>query len=335
MITSPQNDKLKEIRRLQRHPDDRFVAEGEDLVAAAEQAGWPPVYRLVAGVDVDPALLDAVSGLGSGTRIIGVYERRYAAPAGPLCVALWGVRDPGNVGAVLRSALAFGAASVALGPDCADPFGPKAVRASMGAIFVLPVARVDDPADLPGARIGLAARTGAPLTGPLDGPVTIVVGAERTGLPDDVLAACDAVAHIPIASESLNAAMAATVGLYEVTRGRAPATAGQVPAADTRTTAAADTRATADPGASAATAAQDPTPDTRTTADPGASAATAAQDPTPDTRTTADPGASTATAAQDPTPGTRTTADPGAVADVLAEPAPPASNPRIARVGAS
>ena len=100
MITSPQNDKLKEIRRLQRHPEDRFVAEGEDLVAAAEQAGWPAVYRLEAGVDVDPALLDAVSGLGSGTRVLGVYERRYTAPAGPLCVALWGVRDPGNVGAV-------------------------------------------------------------------------------------------------------------------------------------------------------------------------------------------------------------------------------------------
>ena len=303
MITSPQNDKLKEIRRLQRHPEDRFVAEGEDLVAAAEQAGWPAVYRLEAGVDVDPALLDAVSGLGSGTRILGVYERRYTAPAGPLCVALWGVRDPGNVGAVLRSALAFGAASVALGPDCADPFGPKAVRASMGAIFKLPVARVDDPADLPGVLIGLAARTGAALTGPLDGPVTILVGAERTGLPDDVLAACDAVAHIPIASESLNAAMAATVALYEVTRGRAPATAGPASTADTHATA--DTHTTAD---------------TPTTAD---------------TRTTADPGAAAATAGQDPTPDARTTADPGAVADVLAESSPPASNARIARVGAS
>jgi RNA methyltransferase, TrmH family len=299
MITSPQNDKLKEIRRLQRRPEDRFVAEGEDLVAAAEQAGWPAVYRLEAGVDVEPALLDAVSGLGSGTRVIGVYERRYAAPGGPLCVALWGVRDPGNVGAVLRSALAFGAASVALGPDCADPFGPKAVRASMGAIFALPVARVDDPADLPGARIGLAARTGAPLTGPLDGPVTIVVGAERTGLPGDVLAACNAVAHIPIASESLNAAMAATVALYEVTRGRAPACAGRASTADSRIAATADPATTAD------------------TTDP------------------ADPGAATPAAGEDPTPDTRTTADPGAVADVLAEPAPPASNPRIARVSAS
>ncbi len=277
MITSPQNDKLREIRRLQRHPDDRFVAEGEDLVAAAEQAGWPAVYRLEAGVDVDPALLDAVSGLGSGTRVLGVYERRYAAPAGPLCVALWGVRDPGNVGAVLRSALAFGATSVALGPDCADPFGPKAVRASMGAIFALPVARVDDPTELPGAKIGLAARTGAPLTGPLDGPVTVLVGAERTGLPDDVLAVCDAVAHIPIASESLNAAMAATVALYEVTRGRAPAAADLASTLDTHATG--DTWTTADPGAAATAAGPASTPDTRTAADPRAVADVLAESP--------------------------------------------------------
>jgi RNA methyltransferase, TrmH family len=265
MITSPQNEKLKEIRRLQRRPEDRFVAEGEDLVAAAEAAEWRAVYTLEAGVDVEPALLDAVSALGSGTRVIGVYERRLRAPAGPLCVALWGVRDPGNVGAVLRSALAFGAGSVALGPDCADPFGPKAVRASMGAIFALPVARVDDPADLPGMRIGLAARTGAPLAGPLDGPLTIIVGAERTGLSDDVLAACDVVAHIPIATDSLNAAMAATVALYEVTRGRAPASRGSArppggtatadqaakrkEAAATDEAATADTRAPADPEA--------------------------------------------------------------------------------------
>ena len=220
MITSPHNDKLREIRRLQRRREERFVAEGEDLVEAAEQAGWTPVYRLRAGVDIAPELLNDVSALGSGTRVLAVYERRLHAPAGPLCVALWGVRDPGNVGTVLRSALAFGAASVALGPDCADPFAPKAVRASMGAIFALPVARVTDVDELPGERIALAARGGAPLAGPLPEPATLIVGAERSGLPAEVLDACDRVAHIPIASESLNAAMAATIALYEATRGR-------------------------------------------------------------------------------------------------------------------
>ncbi len=235
MITSPHNDKLKEIRRLSRRREARFVAEGEDLVEAAQQAGWQAVYRLEAGVDVEPALLHEVSALGSGTRVLAVYERRWATPAGPLCVALWGVRDPGNVGTILRSALAFGAASVALGPDCADPYGPKAVRASMGAIFALDIARIADPAELPGTRIALAAGAGEPLAGPLDQPVTLVVGAEREGLPADVVAACDRTAHVPIASESLNAAVAASVALYEATRGTPVTGADRPPAAHPRT----------------------------------------------------------------------------------------------------
>jgi RNA methyltransferase, TrmH family len=219
VITSPHNEKLKEVRRLRRRRERRFVAEGEDLLEAAAAAGWPAVYELRSGVDVEPELLDAVSGLGSGTRALGVFEQRWAVPTGPLCVALWGVHDPGNVGTVLRSARAFGAASVAIGPGTADPFGTKAVRASMGAIFEVPVARVEDLAALPAPRVALAAREGEPLNGPASG--TLVVGAEREGLPAEVVAACDEVRHIAIDSESLNAAMAATVALYEWTRVRA------------------------------------------------------------------------------------------------------------------
>lgn len=216
MITSPHNDKLKEVRRLQRRREGRFVAEGEDLLQAAADAGWPAVYELRADVDVEAALLDGVSGLGSGTRALGVYKQRWAKPTGPLCVALWGVHDPGNVGTVLRSAAAFGAASVAIGPDTADPFGPKAVRASMGAIFSMPVARVASVAQLPAPRTALVVGGGDVLRGP--GAGTLVVGAEREGLPDEVVAACDRAARIEIAGDSLNAAMAATIALYEWTR---------------------------------------------------------------------------------------------------------------------
>jgi TrmH family RNA methyltransferase len=131
---------------------------------------------------------------------------------------LWGVKDPGNVGTVLRGALAFGASSVVLGPGTADPYGPKAVRASMGAIFAVPVARVETIDELPGTTIALDARRGAPLRGPAEGTVSLVIGAERAGLPQDVLDACDRAAHIPIANESLNAAMAATLAVYELTR---------------------------------------------------------------------------------------------------------------------
>jgi RNA methyltransferase, TrmH family len=232
-ITSPHNERLKEIRKLARRrardQTGRFVAEGEDLLAAADAAGWPALERYCAAgsglggpdwVEVEPELLASVSQLGSGTRALGVYEQRWAgALGGPLCVALHGIADPGNVGTVLRSALAFGAASVALGPGCADPYGPKAVRASMGAVFAVPLARYTSvAAELPGTAIALDARAEEALQGPVGGPVTIVVGAERTGLPDDVLAACARRARIPIRSESLNAAMAATVALYELTR---------------------------------------------------------------------------------------------------------------------
>jgi TrmH family RNA methyltransferase len=232
MITSTHNPRLKELRKLHRRRERErsglFLAEGEDLVAAAIAAGRPAVhgYRLAgtaiggaAFEDVDQSALASVSSLGSGTRAIGVYEQRFGKPLGPLCVYLHGVADPGNVGTVLRSALAFGASSVVLGPGCADPHSPKAVRASMGAIFAVPLARMSDVGELPGERCALVAGAGEPIWNMGgEGPLTLLVGAEREGLPAELVEACEWVAHIPIASESLNAAMAATVALYEMTR---------------------------------------------------------------------------------------------------------------------
>jgi RNA methyltransferase, TrmH family len=230
-ITSHHNPRLKELRSLQRRRarerSGRFAAEGEDLLAAADAAGWPALARYCAagsglgGLEVAPQALARASTLGSGTRAIGVYEQRWGAPAGPLCVYLYGIRDPGNVGTILRCAQAFAASSVALGPGCADPYAPKAVRASMGAVFAVPLARAGVE-ELPGERIALAPRAGDPLRGPLAGETTVLVGAEREGLPDEALARCERVAHIPIAGESLNAAVAAAVALYELTRMAAP-----------------------------------------------------------------------------------------------------------------
>jgi TrmH family RNA methyltransferase len=238
-IASPQNPRLKSVRHLHtkrgRARSATFLAEGEDLIAAAELAGRPALegYRLAGSElgngdfhDVERSALASVSALGSGTRVIGVYEQRWARPVGPLCVYLHRVGDPGNVGTVLRSAHAFGASCVALGPGCADPHGPKAVRASMGAIFSVPLARVADVLELPGERVALAAdATEALIAPPPAGGLTLLVGAERDGLPEEVVAACERAARIPIATDSLNAAMAATIALYEMTRGpdRCPA----------------------------------------------------------------------------------------------------------------
>jgi RNA methyltransferase, TrmH family len=233
-ITSPTNKHVVEARRLSRsnarRESGRFVAEGEDLNEAAAAAGTAAHYVLCAEghsgapaaadcIEVSAALMAKISTLGSSSRVIGVYEQRWEAPAGPLAVALWGVRDPGNIGTVLRAAVAFGAASVVLGPGCADPYGPKAVRASMGAIFAGRLAHCSSIAELPGQVVALVPGAGKALAGPLEGTATLLLGGERQGLPPEILAQCHEVCHIAqVAGDSLNVAMAATVALYEVTR---------------------------------------------------------------------------------------------------------------------
>jgi TrmH family RNA methyltransferase len=236
MITSGANPRLKLVRRLHsRRQRDRlglFVCEGEDLVAAALDAGLEPVEalldaerpaleaRLPAAERVASRLLADVSALGHPPRVVAVF-RRDALPRGyrDVVLALWHVADPGNVGTLVRSADAFGA-SVALSPGCADPTGPRALRASAGAVFRVPLGRFDEA---PGRRVGLVPRGGVALADLDLGPGTaFVLGAEREGLPESVAAGCDAIATIPqaAAAESLNVAMAGTVALYELSRRR-------------------------------------------------------------------------------------------------------------------
>jgi RNA methyltransferase, TrmH family len=193
-----------------------FVVEGEDLVQAGLDAGLEPEELLVADENVPAELLASVSALPHPARRIAVF-RRDDLPRGarPLGLALWRVGDPGNLGTILRTADAFGPAFVALSEGCADPTGPKAVRASMGAVFRVPLAKFDDA---PGRRVALVAHGGEPLEEVgLDGPVTFVLGSEREGLPEPVLSSCEARASIPLepGAESLNVAVAAALALYE------------------------------------------------------------------------------------------------------------------------
>jgi TrmH family RNA methyltransferase len=220
MIRSPDNDKLKTIRKLAqkrwREKLGLFAAEGEDLVAAADDAGWEPVLVLRSGEDVEPKLLHAVSSLGSGSRVIGVYEQRWSSPGGTLSVWLRGVEDPGNVGTIIRSAHALADGPVVLGPGCADPYSPKAVRATMGSLFARPPSRAGFD-ELAGTRVALDTSASDRL-GELAPPVVLCLGAERHGLPDDLLQAAEATARIPLRAdgpESLNVAMTAAIALYE------------------------------------------------------------------------------------------------------------------------
>jgi RNA methyltransferase, TrmH family len=220
LIESRQNEKLRLVRKLLSAPKHRvetglFAVESEDLVEAAAAAGIEPVELLVAGENVLPELLGEVSTLGHAPRVIGIY-RRADLPTGSreVVLALWRVSDPGNVGTLLRTADAFGA-GVSLSPECADPVGPRALRASAGAIFRVPLVAWDE---LPERRIALVAHGGTPLThAQLEPPVTLFLGSEREGLPESLAADCSNVTiSLPGDAESLNVAAAAAIALYEL-----------------------------------------------------------------------------------------------------------------------
>ena len=225
MITSAHNPQLKAIRRLHdkrhREREGLCVAEGEDLVDAALTAGHEPELLLVAGEDVEPRLLDAVSTLGSGTRVVGVFRQVWARPGGEVSVYLHGVADPGNVGTVIRSTHALADGPVVVGPGTADPWSPKALRASMGSAFARPPARAGFH-ELPGATVALVPRGAPPLWEATPArPLTLCLGGERDGLPAELSERATARASIPLRAggpDSLNVAMAATVALYELNR---------------------------------------------------------------------------------------------------------------------
>jgi TrmH family RNA methyltransferase len=219
VIVSRDNEKLKLVRKLhERRWRDKlglFACEGEDLIEAATA---DPVELLVAGENVEPALLAEVSTAAHPPRVIGVYRRADlpAAAERPCVLALWHVADPGNVGTLIRTADAFGAA-VALSEGCADPTGPKALRASTGSIWrvpLLPELASVASHDVRAKRVALVAHGGAPLAEcDLLGAVTFLLGAERDGLPDGI--ECDLEATISVQAESLNVAAAGAIALYE------------------------------------------------------------------------------------------------------------------------
>ena len=253
MITSKDNEKLKLVRKLQqrRHRDREgmFVTEGEDLLEAGVAAGVEPVALLtlegegLGGEAVAADALGSVSTLGSGTRAVAVWRQAWSPVEGPVCVYLHGVADPGNVGAIVRTTNALVGGTVVLGPECADPYGPKAVRATMGSIFTQPLARAGIE-ETPKPRIALVAHGGEPIdslsinaeylstsrqegdrafqgspsTQPQSG-LTLVLGSERGGVPPEVVEAADERVTIPLrtgAAESLNVAAAAAIALQRI-----------------------------------------------------------------------------------------------------------------------
>ena len=222
MITSPDNEKLKLVRKLRqkkhRQKSGLFVTEGEDLLAAGLAAGREPKAVLVhpdagiEGEEVEPELLDRASELGSGTRVIGIWYEEWASEVGDVAIFLDGLSNPGNVGTIIRTVHGLIDATVVLGPNCADPFSSGAVRASMGSIFAQPVRR-GDIQGTPEPRIAMIAH-GGEKPAPIDGPVTICLGSEREGLSAPALNLCEkswTIGLRPNGAESLNVAAAAAI----------------------------------------------------------------------------------------------------------------------------
>ena len=228
-ITSPHNDRLKEIRKLARRrareQTGRFVAEGEDLLAAADAAGWPARRALLRGGQRARRRRGRAGAAGArlAARLGHARARRLraalgAAPAGPLCVALHGHRRPRQ----RRHDPALARSRSAPRPSRSGPAAPtrtgrrrcarRWARCSRSRSRACAARRASCRA----RTVALDAHAGEPLAGRGGREVrTLLVGAERDGPAEDVVAACDRSRTSRSASESLNAAMAATVALYE------------------------------------------------------------------------------------------------------------------------
>jgi TrmH family RNA methyltransferase len=260
-ITSLANPIVKEIRGLalpkNRRSSGLFVAEGLKLVADAMEAGWtirdfvhasrageePHVARLAAQVharggsviSVSEAVLAKITRRENPQTVIGVFQQKLLTPAqirpeaAPVWVVLENIRDPGNLGTIIRTSDAVGAGGVILVGETVDPFSIEAVRATMGSVFHVPIARLTriEFETLRRRWPGMVA--GTHLAGAVDyrsvtwrEPVLLVMGNEQAGLSPEMAGLCDVLVKIPMAgkADSLNLAIATGVMLFEVLRGR-------------------------------------------------------------------------------------------------------------------
>jgi TrmH family RNA methyltransferase len=217
-ISSKQNPLVKRIREAIREHADEIVIEGPKAVADAIASGWKPIEVLERGVHVTGDVFDALSETRTSQGVIGLFERPRASAAeilgrrDTIAVALDGVQDPGNVGTIVRLAAAFDAAGVLLLPGSADPFGPKAIRSSAGAILHVPVASIT-AAELLAANVPLVATAMAGQAGdPPARNAVLLFGNEGGGVSQELLSR-SALLAIPMSSRvvSLTGATSAAI----------------------------------------------------------------------------------------------------------------------------
>ncbi|GGD97913.1 RNA methyltransferase [Tsuneonella deserti] len=263
MITGFSNPTVKSLRALRekkhRKAAGKFLAEGLRLLTDARESGFLPetlvmaetrdTHPLLAALEADvhaargevivtsPDILSKITGKDNPQAVAGVFTEFDTSLASidrsssPVWLVAQALRDPGNLGTMLRTGDAIGAGGLILIDDCADPFSAEAVRASMGAIFTQKVARAQWEEFLPwlregtGQLVAASLRNAVPYRGaPYAAPCFILVGNESRGLPEEYEAACDLKVTMPMKgrADSLNAAVAAAVLAYEVIAALSP-----------------------------------------------------------------------------------------------------------------
>ena len=262
-ITSAGNAEVKRLRSLHERKYRRqtgwFLAEGTRTCTEAVELGWRlhrlafldgrggdrMVRPLLAALDRDggralpmtESLLSRISGKDNPQMVLGAFEQRWQDPgritpdAGRCWIALDRVRDPGNLGTIMRTADATGARGIILIGDCTDPYSVEAVRASMGAVFNVELAQMpeDDFLDLAAGWPGQIVGTALPASRDYRKvdyawPLILLMGNEQAGLTPALMKACTQLARMPMMgrSDSLNLAVATGVTLYEALRQRHP-----------------------------------------------------------------------------------------------------------------
>jgi RNA methyltransferase, TrmH family len=241
-ITSPQNPHVKLVKSLEdkkaRREHGLFVAEGLDMLERAAACGWEPELYLATKpawiwdahkpVLVSDKIMSTLSAQNNAHDVLATFKQRWQARPGKdgIWLALEEIRDPGNLGTIIRTADAAGAAGVILAGDCCDPYAPECVRASTGSIFAVPLVKmptvqfVEFLSSWQGESVGTSMSAKASYRRPYKLPTLIVMGSESRGLTTPVAAACKTLVSIPMRKdvESLNVATASALMLFEATR---------------------------------------------------------------------------------------------------------------------
>ena len=241
-IASAQNPTIKRVRSLAekkfRQAEKLFVAEGAKVLDRAREQGWEPDILLTTGphppwgnaaiIEVTPEVMAKVSAQSNPPERLAVFGQRWAERVAPqgLWLALEDIRDPGNLGTIIRTADAAGATGIVLAGQCCDPWGPDCVRATMGSVFAVPLVSLEVAGlialcrEWPGETVGTLLKGTEDYRRPYGAPTLILIGSEGRGLSEALAAACSTLVRIPMRAgiDSLNVSIATALMLFEARR---------------------------------------------------------------------------------------------------------------------